>query len=201
VTGAPHGTRSACTNAGMECGGTCDGVVSSMCKYAPQSTACGVASCESGSESQSACDGQGNCAAQPEKLCSPYTCGAKACKSTCAGDADCSVGNECKPDQSCGPVGAMCHDDHTATDGPCDPYKCAGGACKQRCTSNADCVAPNACDETGSCVPPPMGGGGGTMGGCGCRTTGDPQGSAAALGALCFALAALRRRRFRASIG
>src|SRR6185369_2141191 len=102
VVGAPHGTRLACTNAGMECGGTCNGADPSGCKYAPQNTACGMSSCANGSESSSGCDGQGNCTALPEKLCAPYTCGAKACKTTCAADGDCSGGNECKADNTCG---------------------------------------------------------------------------------------------------
>jgi MYXO-CTERM domain-containing protein len=200
VTGAPHGTRQVCTNAGMECGGTCDGADPSACKFAPQDTACGMPSCDNGSESDSACDGQGLCKSLPERFCAPYTCGAKTCKTTCVSEADCSGGNACKADKTCGPkAGATCKDDHTVVDGDghesaCDPYKCTGGSCGTICTIVDDCVSPNICNGTGKCVPPSatqdM-----TQGGCGCRTAGQGGGGAGAgLMALALAMAARRRR-------
>ena len=203
VNGPPHGTRLPCTATGEECGGTCDGANVTECNYPGADVPCGTSSCESGSESSSACNNKGVCAVQPEKLCAPYTCGAKACKTTCAVDEDCSGGNECKPDGTCAPkvTGFTCSDNHTVVDAdgnetPCDPYRCVSGLCNKTCSSVDDCVAPNICDEAGHCVPPSGGGNTDDPGGCGCRTAGDSDNDNGAwLAVLGLALAALRRRK------
>lgn len=206
VTGTPHGTRAPCTGAGEECGGTCDGANQGTCQYPAASTACGTPSCANGSESASRCDGQGACAAPVETLCAPYTCGAKACETSCASDADCSGGNECKPDHTCAPrPGASCKDDHTVVDGsgtatPCDPYTCIGGACKQACSSVDDCVSGYVCDATKTCTSAAAAAGASDSGGCGCRAPGrgaasDGVGWGLLLAALVGSAARSRRRR------
>jgi hypothetical protein len=70
--------------------GKCDG--SARCEKYPQGTGCLGQSCQSGSQAftaASACDGAGNCVTPAPISCSPFECGATACKNACASDADC----------------------------------------------------------------------------------------------------------------
>jgi hypothetical protein len=155
VTGAPHGTRPACGGTGS-CAGSCDGVVAS-CSFPGSTTVCSTAGCSAGKETSSgSCDGTGACGAPAAKTCAPYACGATACKSTCASDADCDataycVGTSCvvgkKPDgHACG-VGSECSSTFCEGGVCCD--KACGGACQAcgtgTCTPNS---ATTKCDTT-----------------------------------------------------
>jgi hypothetical protein len=122
-------------------GGTCE-------KYA-DGTTCAAASCPALSSTLTkagACGG-GSCG-QTTQSCGAYMCnGTTACRTTCAGDGDCSSGNYCAllPVGSCTTkldLGAAC-----GAGDQCKSTNCTDGFC---CTSNA-CGACQACNATGSC--------------------------------------------------
>ncbi len=80
----------------MTCGttGVCDGA--GACQKYPSGTICAPSSC-SGSTQTNAdnCNGMGTCVDRGTSLCSPYVCGATACKTSCAADSDCVSGAYC----------------------------------------------------------------------------------------------------------
>lgn len=157
VTGAPRGMRAACVGSGV-CGGTCDGVVHDACTFPSAAKSCGEASCTAGVETLAAsCDGAGGCAAATTHKCEPFNCGATACKSACAADADCATGKCDLASAKC-VSGAQCDGDHTianidGTTNDCAPLKCAGSSCLAGCSTSTDCVAGYICDTASSrCV-------------------------------------------------
>ncbi|HSQ62827.1 MAG TPA: SBBP repeat-containing protein [Polyangiaceae bacterium] len=199
VTGAPHGSRTACVGTGT-CASTCDGTVTNACAFPPSTTVCG-STCTSSVETDSYCDGKGSCLVGSAHSCNNLVCtsdGSK-CKTTCTVDADCVTGLSCVGGACTTIVTATCIDDHTAQPptGPsqdCTPYACKNG-CKTSCVSVDDCVAPNVCSPAGQCVAPPSSGG---SSGCSCNASSD--GSApwtTALLAVAVASILTRRRRVR----
>ncbi len=155
VTGVPHNSRMACAGTGA-CGSSCDGMNTKACTYATASTVCASA-CSSGVETDSNCNGKGDCAVGGAHSCNNLVCAdAKVCKSKCATNVDCAVGFTCAPDGTCAP-GGVCTDDHTSkgagvsTD--CTPYKCdSSGTCAKKCISVDDCLSPTVCNTSGQCV-------------------------------------------------
>jgi hypothetical protein len=107
--------------------GLCDG--NGGCRKYAVGTACGAASCMSGSVTLApACDGNGSCVATPPSSCAPYTCAnSTACATTCTPPA-----NNCAPPAGC-------------TNGSCG--KRAAG---QPCTQPSDCAS-NFCAPQGVC--------------------------------------------------
>jgi hypothetical protein len=199
VTGAPQGSRPACQGAGTTCGGTCNGTQPATCTYPPGPTPCG-STCTNGRQSASVCDGQGACTALNGTDCAPYVCGASACKTACATNADCASGYACKG-QACEPEGTVCDGAHilknpdgTTTD--CSPYGCAGAACKTSCVSVADCASPAACDLAGACIAFTPAATDGAMATCTAASHGE-RGAVGGVGgmALVAVAAGLRRRR------
>src|SRR6185369_11524604 len=72
---------------------------------APSTTSCRAASCSSGVATLAAnCTGAGSCSAASTVNCSPYVCGATACKTSCGTTADCATGLTC----TSGVCGAAC---------------------------------------------------------------------------------------------
>ena len=144
-SGAPHGSRPACTTDGSVCGGTCNGSSATACGYPGASTQCRAASCTNGVETLPAsCAGTGSCPALTTQSCGAYICGATACKTTCAGDADCASGNYCDGTNACVPkkaLAAACGGDHECTSGNCVDGFCCNASCNGEC---------EACDVTGS---------------------------------------------------
>src|SRR5207237_8632575 len=64
TSGAPHGTRAACTSDGSACGGSCNGTSAIACGYPGGSTQCRGASCSAGTATPArSCNGPGSCAA------------------------------------------------------------------------------------------------------------------------------------------
>jgi hypothetical protein len=225
VRGAPHGTRSVCAAGGDPgCGRACDGSDATACHFATSATTCVAASCAAGvATSNVSCDGAGHCAAPTMTDCAPYACGASACKTACASDADCGGANVCETKSgTCAPaIAQKCSADRSTsipTDPTkpavqCAPYLCdpSTGRCLSACATSADCASGTTCvTATGVCAtaaPTTSGGGGGadaggsvagptTSSGGGCAT-GRSVGAndARALGAFaCAALITLARR-------
>jgi uncharacterized protein (TIGR03382 family) len=198
VTGTPHGARPVCGGSAT-CAGACDGKSGAACTFPDPKTPC-ASSCDAakGTAAVAFCDGQGTCGSPNPIACSPYACGDKACKTTCATAADCATGFVCTGGK-CVPPATMCVDDHTtqvngaAVD--CTPYKCStDGTCREACTSSADCVSGFTCGSSGRCVRPAAPAAtDGSSGGC--STTSKPASNAAPWLALAAALLARRRRR------
>jgi MYXO-CTERM domain-containing protein len=148
VTGNPVGGRPACATDGTSCGGTCNGTTTATCTYPTSS--CRNASCSGGTQTAAAsCDGQGHCPAPVTKACTPYVCGANACKTSCGGDGDCVSGDWCNGGtcQARAQNGAAC----TNADG-CVSGNCVDGVC---CDTGCggQCQACNLPGSAGKCSP------------------------------------------------
>ncbi len=212
VKGEPHGTRVKCDHAGEECGGQCDGVNASACKYAPTGDACGTPTCNNDLATSSTCNGQGVCKANKDTECTPYTCGTDdTCLSRCEQDADCSQGYACDETSGrCLPsaAAATCSEDRLTSQGqngadtPCKPFLCvpASGTCAVSCAFTTDCSPDFVCEpSTKTCLPAPANGGGSDDSSCACRAAGAEPSHAGyqylALAALGAALTGLRRRK------
>jgi len=150
MSGAPHGTRSACASDSTVCGGSCDGVHPAACTYPGNSVSCRNASCAGGTATLAAsCDGAGACPALQTQTCAPFSCGPAACNGNCSADSDCANGTWCSagvcvpllaPGQACGGAN-QCGSQH-CVDGVC---------CDTACTGQCE-----ACAESGSagtCTP------------------------------------------------
>jgi hypothetical protein len=208
VSGAPHGTRTACVAAGTGvCARMCDGKDRTKCNFAATTVECSAATCAAGTATAaSSCDGAGNCPTPKSTSCAPYACGGTTCKTTCTLDADCGGANVCdKPTGKCiAAVEAKCSADGTRsepTDGSpakaCSPYLCdpSKGRCAERCGSSRDCAAGFACDTTTGVCNPTGGDAAGDGGGC---QTGAPVSPVPGLGLAFVALVALGGLRRRA---
>jgi len=151
--------RSDCADQGAAtCGtdGFCDGT--GACEKYVAGVACQSAGC-SGSMLTFAgrCDGLGACTVKPSQSCAPYVCnttGANvgSCKTVCAADADCSVGNSCN-NGSCGlkPPGASC-----AADADCMSMHCTQGVCCST-TCTGTCMSCAIAKNQGTCIAVPVG--------------------------------------------
>jgi hypothetical protein len=114
--------------------GTCDG--SGACTQASSSVMCVSPSCGGGVATAAAfCTGSGTCASPTTTACTPYVCGATACKTSCSADTDCVSGDYC-----------------TGPGGSCVPKKPLGGACTAatQCAAGSGCVD-GVCCSTASC--------------------------------------------------
>jgi hypothetical protein len=95
-----------------------------------------------------ACDGAGACKQTPGS-CAPYLCGATACKTTCATNADCVDGYTCQG-YSCTnlkPNGSACTAAAQCISGSCTEGYCCGVAACPSCNS---CAVPG---KQGTCAP------------------------------------------------
>ncbi|MBK7402465.1 MAG: hypothetical protein IPJ34_41100 [Myxococcales bacterium] len=208
VAGAPHAPRTACVAAGTGvCARACDGKDRTQCNFGAKTVECSAATCASGSATAaSTCDGAGNCPTPTKTDCAPYACGGTACKTSCAGDADCGGANVCdtKTGKCVVAVAFKCSADGltsipTDTSKPpvaCAPYVCdtSTGQCPTRCATTRDCMSGNACDvPSGECKPlvtdTPTDSGGG------CAYGGASSPVASALGLALVGLVGRRRRR------
>jgi len=145
--GAPRAPRAACTvGAGTACGQQCNGFDPLACHYLPAGQpACGTNACVGGVETHaSTCDGAGSCSDVPKK-CGDYVCGTLTCKTSCAVNADCTVGI-CVSGVCTTPIGGgqPCVDSSKCSPG----LFCTDGVC---CTV-ASCGADASCNNKGVCT-------------------------------------------------
>jgi MYXO-CTERM domain-containing protein len=208
VKGEPHGNRTKCDHAGEECGGSCDGVNASACKYVANGTACGATTCDNGIAKSAECNGQGECRSNKNVECSPYVCGPDdLCLELCEQDADCSQGYACdETARRCLPstVAAVCSEDRQTSIGqngqtPCKPFLCvpASGTCAVSCAFTTDCAPDFVCEAaTKTCLPTPPESEVEEES-CACRAVGasSSRHGYLTLAALGLALGGLRRRR------
>lgn len=200
VTGAPRGTRTPCVGDGSRCSGVCDGKTTATCATPAALTPCGIA-CSSSVETRSQCDGSGHCVAGTPRACGGFACTTdNGCLVTCAGDAECATGFQCRA-PSCVPATAKCSDDrHSSIGGngattACGSYLCesASGACRQLCSSSDECAPGFSCDSASHTC---NASGGQTASTGGCTMSGGSDGSAVVL---LVAFVLMQRRRTRAA--
>jgi hypothetical protein len=158
---------SICVDQGSASCGTTGKCQSGACEKYPPGSPCGAASCPASGTKftpASSCDGAGACVTPASSSCSPYVCGAGACKSTCTSNADCVSPATCLGN-SCGlkPVGAVCGTGSECGSGVCAQGVCCATACTGKCMSCAlpasagTCspVAAGATDPTSQCMAQP----------------------------------------------
>ncbi|HVZ71134.1 MAG TPA: hypothetical protein VHJ20_02060 [Polyangia bacterium] len=130
--------------------GNCNGA--GACEQASSSVSCGAASCTGSTFTPvSHCTGAGACASASTSSCTPYICGANACKTTCTIDADCMAPYTCQGSagaKSCAlkPNGQACTAGSMCISGNCVDGVCCG---------SASCPSCQACNlsGTGACSP------------------------------------------------
>lgn len=126
-----------------------------VCEPEGTGVTCGSApSCDAGTNTatlQDTCgDDTGTCQDAGTDPCTPYTCGATACRTTCANNTQCAAGNYCNDDSECEPVLQPGDECDEATD--CASNFCTDGVC---CNSTClgDCVACDVDGLEGTCSP------------------------------------------------
>ena len=172
---------------------------------------CPAGTCTDRATNGTACKADGDCQSGhcidhfccgDSRSCSPYICGATACKTACASDNDCVAGFSCQG-AACAPKSAKCSDDRSASidssgvSHTCNPVLCdrGSGICGSVCRVDVDCVAGLTCNPAGQCV---AAAGGSKSGGCSVGSMASaPSGMAAAplLGMAAWLLRARRRSR------
>jgi hypothetical protein len=209
VTGAPHGTRTACSGTGT-CGGACNGTNTAACSYPGGTTVCATA-CSAATETDSNCDGNGECVPGAAMAC-PHNLACNAstmkCATTCAVSTDCATGFVCTMG-TCAPASSAptCSTDGTSsmigtgTPTLCAPFTCnpSSGSCNIVCATSSQCASPNVCDSTSMCVAPSTSSNNGSSGGC-AIAVGRESSSRTGAGWLALAAGAMfgaRRRRAR----
>jgi hypothetical protein len=205
VVGAPHGARAACVagTADVCVGRACDGKNALACNgFVGKEATCHTASCAGSTFTPAAtCNGMGSCGSPPSGTCAPYACDTNGCRTSCATDADCALGNACTA-SSCTPRAGQCSTDLTTATTPtgevttCYPVLCipSKGQCGDTCQSAADCASPFVCDTQHNCVNPPSL----TSGSGGCANSARAPRGGLAAGGIALAALLLRHRRRRA---
>ncbi len=205
----PQGDRPACPPApeGRPCEQRiCDGKSRAACNgYVGSGVACGEAICKADTDkgftasAPGVCAGDGSCAQPSPVRCEPFACDATECKTSCAGNTDCTEGYICDPTTKKCLGGTHCKDDVTevTTSGKerdCKPFRCQNNRCVTDCTTSDDCTAGFFCSGgDGQCKPLDSGGG---ASGCAARPlTGRDDGYDGYAGLALFALVGLVRRR------
>ncbi len=89
ANGTPVGTRSCAGSA--PCKGYCNGT-STACQFPSSSTVCTAQSCTGNIQTNArVCNGAGACTSASTTDCSPYLCGATACRTECAATGECTT--------------------------------------------------------------------------------------------------------------
>jgi hypothetical protein len=160
------------------CGNTGNCTAASQCEQAGTGVGCGTASC-SGSTATlvSHCTGAGACATPATPSCSPFVCGASACKTTCSTDLDCLSPFTChaglctlKPDGlACG-AGTECLHGNCVDGSCCGTASC--GLCQTCASGTCANLAPGKPELHGGCTANPPCGNTGTCSGGACEQAG-----------------------------
>jgi len=125
-------TSPPCGNTGL-----CDGL--GACALAGSTTPCGSQSCSGSTQTNARfCTGTGTCGTATTMNCSPYVCGATACKTTCSSSADCASSSSYCAAGACAAKkanGAACANTGECTSGFCVSGVCCNTGCTGTCSS------------------------------------------------------------------
>ena len=145
MSGAPHGTRTACTGTGTTCGGSCKGTPTA-CTYTPTTTKCNSSCKSSSTETDFFCSGTGTCSATGTDLaCSGgFICSGTSCLTSCGATSMCQSPYVCMA-----PSCTLCG--NGVKDGGETDIDCGGASCSKKCAVNKMCSVGTDC-VTGSCI-------------------------------------------------
>ena len=148
----PHGQCTA--QAASTCGnvGGCNG--SGGCTLYAMGTSCASTTCLGSTLTAHTCNGTGSCGAAMSS-CSPYTCAAGSCRTTCSNSSQCvagdvCVGTACVPGV---PAGGSCSSNTQCSSGVCGTNG-TGNCCTASCGFGGQCGPTGCAAGTGACVFP-----------------------------------------------
>jgi hypothetical protein len=157
ISGAPRGSRSACTGQGSACGATCNGSNRVSCAYPAAEKECAAASCTGGTAyARSLCNGAGACSPQTTVQCGAAACAGTVCGGGCSAQAPCPAAQYCSGGR-CFPQltsGASCTSPESCQSGNCVDGVCCATACKGACEA---CNNARTGAASGTCAPIPSG--------------------------------------------
>jgi hypothetical protein len=137
-----------CKDQGATSCGTNGRCQAGACQKYPSGTACGAASCVSGTfTNTSTCDGAGTCVKPAAVACYPYICGTNACAGACMSNSDCQSPATCS-NGSCGlkDPGRTCSSGTECKSGFCTQGVCCTTNCNGTCKScNASAATAGTC--------------------------------------------------------
>jgi len=137
--------------------GACDGA--GNCRsFAKAGAACGTTSCAGGVVTGKVCKGDSAECIDSSSSCAPYACGGTACRTTCAGDAECASGAHCTKSGACVANlvdGAVCTEARECGSGLCVDGVCCNVKCDGQCEACDDPASPGVCRAIAG---PPHGG-------------------------------------------
>jgi hypothetical protein len=159
VTGSAHIGHSGCAGTNG-CGGSCTGAQNGQCTWSTGS--CGQAACANQTNGSGQVTGttftatgscnMGACAPPPATSCSgSLVCAStSACKTTCAADGDCSLGNYCAGNACAAKKtnGATCSAGRECSSGSCVDGVCCENSCPALCMA---CVSAKTGNTNGLC--------------------------------------------------
>ncbi len=147
----------ACAGACQACsavkkGSGADGACGTIADGADPDKECAPQACSGSTQANAfVCNGAGACRATTNVNCSPYLCGATACKATCATDGDCvstawCSGTTCVPKTA---QGGTCSATNQCLTGNCVDGYCCNAACVGTCQA---CAAVATGQPNGTCA-------------------------------------------------
>ncbi len=156
----PHNMCAPTTNA---CGNTGACAGDQTCAQVAGGTTCGDGpACSGGIQTSGrTCDGNGTCSPATSKACTPFACGATACKVACASDMDCINGDYCDTSGNCKTKkspGDTCGSTVECAIGVCGAQGvCCDTACSGTCVTCTLPTSPGTCmpSTDPSCLVPP----------------------------------------------
>lgn len=148
VSGAPHGTRPACSSDGSACAGVCNGTDGASCFYAGNEVECRAPSCAAGIATlPGKCIGTGSCSGLQQQACTPFACSGTKCNGNCTTDAQCGASEFCAGGVCRGKsnLGDVCTADNECLGGFCTDGVCCAERCDGQCQSCNEPAAAGAC--------------------------------------------------------
>ena len=145
VTGAPRGSRQACTADDVTCAGSCDGTTNDRCAYPGATVKCRPGKCANNlADLAGFCQGNGACAPLQQQSCDLFGCDVAGvgCAGNCKTDADCTAAQYCSAGVCVADLtnGVTCSASTQCTSGHCVDGVCCDTTCLGDC---------QACDQVG----------------------------------------------------
>jgi hypothetical protein len=144
ISGAPRGTRAACTATQATCAGQCSGTSPNQCSFPGSEKVCSSATC-SGDQAMkpaSVCNGAGACTTSSVVPCSTGSyCASGSCTNQIANGGTCQSNNQCTSGNCSSST--CCAAGKTGCEGLCvslnnDSANC--GSCGRKCATGSSCT-------------------------------------------------------------